>query len=145
MEIQIDNYDLPQCHRNRKGGVVACYMRSDISYVQKDVFPNDIKNIFFEILLPKTTPVNVGGMYRPPSQTNFLEILNMAFKKVDIGKKDIHILDDFNINMYHNNRCVVRHNNTISSKFLSSDVKNYHQFCLMHGLKQLIQSPTCIT
>ena len=60
-------------------------------------------------------------MYRPPSQTNFLEILNMTFEKVDIDKKEI------------------------SSKFLSHNVKNYHQFCTMHGLKQLTQSPTRVT
>ena len=33
----------------------------------------------------------------------------------------------------------------ISSKFLSHDVRNYPQFCTMHGLTQLIQSLTCIT
>ena len=53
-EIQIDNYDLLRCDRNRNGGGVACYIRSDISYVQKDCFSNVIENIFFEILLPKT-------------------------------------------------------------------------------------------
>ena len=91
--------------RNRNGGGVACYIRSDISYVQKDFFPNVIENIFFEILLPKTTPITVEMMYRPPSQTNFLEILNMTFEKVHIDKyidKEIYILGDFNINMYHN-------------------------------------------
>ena len=84
-------------------------------------------------------------MHRSPSQTNFLEISNMIFEKVDIGKKEIYILGDFNINMYHNNRYIVRDDNTISSKFLSHDVKNYHQFCTIHGLKQLIQSPICVT
>ena len=58
-------------------------------------------------------------MYRPPSQTNFLEILNMTFEKVDVGEKEIYILGDFNINIYHNNRYIVRDENTISSKFLS--------------------------
>ena len=104
-----------------------------------------IKNIFFETLLPKTTPVTVGIMYRPPKQTNFLEILDMTFEKVDTDKKEIYILGDFNITMYHNNRYIVHDDNTISSKFLSHDVKNYHQFCTMHGLKQLIQSPTRVT
>ena len=47
--------------------------------------------------------------------------------------------------MYHNNRYIVRDDNTISSKFLSHDVKNCHQFCTMHGLNQLIQSPTRVT
>ena len=125
-EIQIDNYDLLRCDRNRNGGGVACYIRSDISYVQKDFFPNVIENIFFEILLPKTSPITVGIMYRPPSQTNFLEILNMTFEKVDVDKKEIYILGDFNINMYHNNRYIVRDDNTIPSKFFSHDIKNYH-------------------
>ena len=84
-------------------------------------------------------------MYRPPSQTNFLEILNMTFEKVDIDKKEIYILGDFNVNMHQNNRYIVRGDKTISSKFLSHDVKIYHQFCTMHGLKQLIQSPTRVT
>ena len=74
-------------------------------------------------------------MYRPPSLTNFLEILNITFKKIDIRKKKIYILGDFYINMYHNNRYIVRGDNTIFSKFLSHDLKNYHQFCTMHGLK----------
>ena len=78
-------------------------------------------------------------MYRSPSQT---KILNMTFEKVGVDKKEIYILGNFNINMYHNNRYIVRDDNTISSKFLSHDIKNYYQFCTMHGLKQLIQSPT---
>ena len=79
---------------------------------RKNFFPNVIENIFFEILLPKTTPITVRIMYRPPSQTNFLEILNMTFEKVDIDKKEIYILGDSNINMYHNNRYIVCDNNT---------------------------------
>ena len=67
-------------------------------------------------------------MYRPPSQTNFLENLNMTLEKVHIDKKEIYILGDFNVNMYYNNRYIVCDDNTISSKFLCQDVKNYHQF-----------------
>ena len=93
MEIQIDNYDLLRCDRNKDSGGATCYKRSDISSVQKDLFPNVIENIFFEILLPKTRPITVGIMYRPPSQTNFLEILNLTFGKIDIDKKR-HIFFD---------------------------------------------------
>ena len=96
-EIEIGNYDLLRCDRNRNGGGAECYIRSDISCVQKNFFPIVIENIFYEILLlPKTTPIIVGIM--PPSQTNFLEILNMTFEKVDIDKKEIYILGDFRIN-----------------------------------------------
>ena len=90
LEIQTDYYDLLRCDRNRNCGGVACYIRSDICYLQKDFFPNVIKNIFFEILLPKATPITVGIMYRPPSQTNSLEILNMTFEKVDVDKRDMY-------------------------------------------------------
>ena len=120
------------------GGGVECYIGNDISYVQKDFFLNVIENILFEILLPKTTPIIVGIIHRPPGQTNFLEILNMTFENVDMDKNKMHVLGDFNINMYHNNRYIVCDDNMISSKFLSYDVKNYHQFCTMHSLKQLI-------
>ena len=47
--------------------------------------------------------------------------------------------------MYHNNRYIVCDDNTVSSKFLSRDAKSHHQFCPMHGSKQLIQSVTCLT
>ena len=142
MEIQIDNYSLLRCYGNRNGGAVACYIRKNISYVQKEFFPSVIRNIFLEILLHKTTPTTIEVMYRPPSHTNFLEILNMTFEKVDTDKKEIYVIANFNINIYHNNRYIVRDDNTISSKFLSHDVK---KFCTMHGLKQLIQSPTRVT
>ena len=92
LEIKIDNYDLLRCDRNRNGGGVACYIRSDINYVQKNFSPNVIENIFLDILLSKTTSVTVRIMYMPPSQTNFLEILNMTFEKVDIDKKEILFL-----------------------------------------------------
>ena len=62
-EIQIDNYEVLRCDRNRKGGGVACCVRNDLSYISKNFFPEGIENIFFEILLPKTKPINVGIIY----------------------------------------------------------------------------------
>ena len=56
-----------------------------------------------------------------------------------------HILDDFNINTYENNRYIVHENNIICTKFASADARKYHQFYTIHGLKQLIQCPTRIT
>ena len=47
--------------------------------------------------------------------------------------------------MCQNNKYTLCDDNTISSKFLSSSIKHYHQFCTMHGLKQLIKSPTPVT
>ena len=144
-EIQISNYELLRCDRNRNGGGVACYIRSDIGSLQKRFFPREIKYIFVEILLPKTKPLIIGIIYRPPNQSNFLEIINTNFEKLDTDTKESYILGDFNINMHQNNKYIVPDDNTISSKCLSSDIKNYHQFCTMQGLKQLIKSSTHVT
>ena len=145
-EIQINNYDLLRRDRNRNGGSVDCYIKSDISYIQKQYFPEEVENIFFEILLPKIKPIVVGNIYRSPSQNSFLEILNKNFPSTDTDVKETYILGDFNINIYENNKYIIVHeSNTFCTKFGSADAKKYHQFYTMHGLKQLIQCPTRIT
>ena len=47
--------------------------------------------------------------------------------------------------MYQNKKYIFRDDNTISSKFLSSNITNCHQFCTMHGIKELIKSPNRVT
>ena len=83
LEIQIDEYDLLRCDRNRHGRGVACYIRNDFSYNIKSYFPKDTENMFFELSLPNTKPIVVGTIYRPPIQTNFMEIFNGNLSKVD--------------------------------------------------------------
>ena len=51
-EISIEGYDLLRLDRNRHGDGVACYIRNDLSFNRVDIFSNDIKNIFFDIILP---------------------------------------------------------------------------------------------
>ena len=82
-EINIDNYKILCCDRNRQGGGVACYVRNNLSYNILPVFPCEIKNIFFEILLPNSKPIIVGTIYRPPSQNNFLELVNSNMNKIN--------------------------------------------------------------
>ena len=81
-DIQIDNYQILRRDRNRKGGGVACYVGNDLSYIEKDFFPEEIENIFFEILLPKTKPITAEIIYQPPNQNNFLQTLNENFAKL---------------------------------------------------------------
>ena len=95
--------------------------------------------------MPKTKPLIVGIIHRLPNQSNFLEIIKANFDKQDTNTKESYILGDFNINIYQNNKYIVHNDNTISSKFRSSDIKNCHQFWTIHGLKQLIKSPTRVT
>ena len=101
-EIQIDEYDLLRCDRNRHGGGVACYIRNDLIYNVQSYFPKDVENIFFELLFPNTKPIVVGTIYRPPNQTNVMEIFNENLSKVDTNNVETYILGDFNINLWQN-------------------------------------------
>ena len=98
-EIQIDDYKILRCDRNRYGSGVACYIRNDLSYNIISVFPCEIESIFFEILLPNSKPITVGTIYRPPNQSNFFEVLHENMNKIDSMSNENYILGDFNINL----------------------------------------------
>ena len=144
-EIHTDNYNTLRCDRKRHGGGVVCYIRNDLSYDVKSFFPPEIESIFFEILLPNTKPIIVGNIYRPPSLSEFLEIINTHFSKLDTNNNEIYILGDFNINIYLNNSYIFLKNNLLQSQSITSDIKKYYEFCTMFGLKQLIEVPTRVT
>ena len=101
-EINIENYVLIRNDRNRKGGGVACYIREDINFTEKNIFKNDIEHIFIDILLPKTKPFTVGIFYRPPNRTNFIENITDDFSKLHTENNDLFILGDMNINVSKN-------------------------------------------
>ena len=77
---------------------VVYYIRNNLSY--------DVKSFFFKLLLPNTKAIVVGIIYRPPSQSNFLEIINTYFSKFNTHKNEIYIPDNFNINLYCDNSCI---------------------------------------
>ena len=80
-EICIDEYTLIRNDRNRHGGGVACYVKKSICHNIKNVFSNNIENMFIDILLPKTRPFTVGVLYRPPNDNNFSKNINDDFLK----------------------------------------------------------------
>ena len=74
-EISIDGYSVVRKDRNRNGGGVCTYIRSDIAFSEVKNIPNeDIETTWIELLLPKTKPILIGTCYRPPNQYTFLEI-----------------------------------------------------------------------
>ena len=78
-EVNLEGYELIRSDRNRHGGGVACYIKPNkVVFRSRDGFSNEIKNLFFDILLPKTKPILVGIVYRPPNQSRFLERLISA-------------------------------------------------------------------
>ena len=64
-EISIPNYSLIRKDRNRKGGGVPCYIRSDICFNSQNYLYDEIENISFELLLPETKPISIAIVYKP--------------------------------------------------------------------------------
>ena len=52
---------------------------------------------------------------------------------------------DFNIDLYHNGKYIICKNNTLLSRLVSNDAKNYHQSCRIFASEQIINSPTCVS
>ena len=144
-EIHIDNYNTLRCDRNIHGGGIVCYIRNDLSYDVKSFFPPEIENIFFELLPPNTKSIVVEITYRPPSQSEFLEIINTHFSKLDTNNNEIYILGDFNINLYLNNPYIFQKNNLLQNQSIPRDIKNYYELCTKFGLKKLIEVPARVT
>ena len=101
-DVQIDNYKIIRCNRNRNGGCVACYITNYII----SVFSREIESIFFEILLPNSKPTTVEAIYHPPNQSNILEVLNENMNKIDSISNEIYILGDFTVNLFLNDSYV---------------------------------------
>mgnify|MGYP001792126289 FL=1 len=146
-EIEIEGYSLLRNDRNRHGGGVACYVRSNMCFNIIDNFAIDIEQIFFDILLPSTKPFTVGVVYRPPDQNNLLTKMKENFNKLLPEEKEFYILGDFNINILLDGKYILENNknNELDSLSVSNIGKQYIEFCLTNSMKQLIKSPTRIT
>ena len=145
-EVNINGYSIIRNDRNRNGGGVACYVRNDLCFNIKNVFSNSLEHVFFEILLPKVKPIAIGIFYRPPNVNNFLEILSNDFTKVDIRKKEIYILGDFNINLLQNGKFILKENQSNIFKIDTTPLINkYKEFCQTFSLTEIVKDPTRIT
>ena len=81
-EVHISGYNILRNDRNRNGGGVACYNRSDLCFNSRNIFSDSIEHIFFDLLIPKMKPTSIGIFYRPPNANNFLESIN-DLKQID--------------------------------------------------------------
>ena len=144
-EIETDDYKILWCNRNRHRAGVACYIRNDLSYNIISVFPSEIESGFFEILLPNSKPITVGTIYRPPNQSNFLEVLNENLNKIDSISNETYIHGNFNINLSLNDSYIFSKKDMLNNKSIPSDIKSYYEFCTFFSLHQLTKVPTCIT
>ena len=130
-EINVDNYTVVRRDRNRNGGGVCIYVRSDIVFnIRSDLDHEHIEAVWLDILLPKSKPILVGACYRPPDQNDFYKILEeVCANTVDFVKTEAIVIGDLNTN--------IQKNNTAIYKALKS-------FCYFFDLHQLIVEPTRI-
>ena len=87
-------------HRDRNGGGVACYIKNNIIYYRHSSISENIENIVLDILLPKSKPITVDIMYRPPNQVDFIDHFKNALGKSPFQSNEIYLLGDFNINSF---------------------------------------------
>ena len=102
-EISIPNYSLMRKDRNRKGWRVACYIRSNICFNSQNYLSDEIENISFDLLLPKTKPISIAIVYKPPTDNHFLDYLSKGLNDFNLMENDIFIIGHTNINILNKN------------------------------------------
>ena len=75
----VDGYSIVENDRKRNGGSVASYIRDKICSNRKACISDNIENIFIDLLFPKMKTLSLGIIYKPPSQTQFLEQIITEF------------------------------------------------------------------
>ena len=83
-ELEIEGYDLIRSDRSRKRGGIACFVKNSISYNRKPNFCINTESIFIEIFLPKSKPVLIGILYRPPDKYDFVNCLERTFSNTNV-------------------------------------------------------------
>ena len=145
-EVNISGYSILRNDRNRNGGGVACYIRSDLCFNSRNIFSNSIEHIFFDLLIPKMKPIFIGIFYRPPNANIFLESFINDLKQIDFKKSEAYFLGDFNINLLLNDKFVLKENQSVTFRnFNAPFVSKYKELCQTFSLKEIIQEPTRVT
>ena len=102
----------------------------------------DIEGIFFDILLPKTKPIFVRIIYRSPTSINSLECFNKHLDDINLDN-EIFLLGDFNINLLHNGKYILKENQAMQNRMPSASlVSQYKLFCQRYFLEQIINDTT---
>ncbi len=90
--------------------------------------------MFFDIFLPKTKPLLIGILYRPPDQSGFSQNLSNSITNTEnFENQEVYVLGDLNINPLY------------KEKSLPNGIKADQEFCALHNLTQIINNPTRIT
>ena len=99
-EVNFSGYHILLCDRNRNVGGVAFYIRKDLCFSTRTLHCKEIKNLVFDILLPKLKPFTIGVSYKPPNQAEFIDLMVEIFSNLKLKDNEIYLLGDFNSNFF---------------------------------------------
>lgn len=114
-------------------------MRNYLSFTKRNYFTHDTETIFIVVFLPNTKPMTVDIIHRPPSQTSFLEIVNIFKNLTRMTKKakiqiriyvklTKYVLGKFHINLYLNTKKIFEKCSTALLNIVPYDVWKYQEF-----------------
>ena len=63
---------------------MACFVKNYVSYNWKPNFCINTENIFIDIFLPKSKPVLIGILCRPPDKCDFASCLERKFSGTNV-------------------------------------------------------------
>jgi exonuclease III len=131
--VGIPGYDMIANSRNREGGGVAVYYRSILNVINReDLIPDNIEAICLEVIKPKSKPILITSVYRPPSsRIEYFEKIEILFQNLDSEHKELIIVGDFNCDLLKNN--------------LSNHTKRLNEITNLFQMIQVIEHPTRIT
>ena len=89
-EVNFPGYDILRCDRNRNGGSAACYIRKDLCFNIRTLHCKEIKNLAFDILLPKSKPISIGVFYRSPNKAEFMDLVIDKFSYLNLKDNEIY-------------------------------------------------------
>ena len=101
VEVNIQGYNLWRKDRCTYGGGVAIYTRDILNVREMSSFvPENIEAVSLEIIKPKTQPILITTVYRPPSfNTNFIDDLENYLHVLDGQNKELILTGDLNCDL----------------------------------------------
>ena len=102
----ISGYNVVAKHRsqNRRGGGVAIFISSDLSYRPLTCVPSEssqFESVFVELLFAGQKSTIVCGMYRPPNtnKDEFVKYLDIIFNDLTQKNVDLVLAGDYNLDL----------------------------------------------
>ena len=134
-EVAIPGFNLFRRDRSssRNGGGVAIYISDKIPAVRRCHLEDMVlENLWLELLFPKSKRILLGTCYRPPDDSQFLEIFKLGLERVSGEDKETLLTGDFNYDL-----------KALTTQ--GADLKALKGIFRLHNFLQLTDCPTRVT